>query len=229
MDVIAPVVSAAGRRTRAAVCSAPEEVWCDSHAFWDARRRFGKNRGRPLRRLEGCPARGQIRHAAAPTRRARTHTRSPHRSRSAPSRNPRSPARVSPDHPRVSRAAQSRCFFPPRSGEREKIAGSPRARAPGPPRPRLLHRAAHHRAHVLRVRRDRGSAGRRRHRRRSGRIRRRHQGRPARPQGDLRRGARHPRGTCLNVGCIPSKALLHASHLYHDANHTMAKHGISVG
>ena len=36
-------------------------------------------------------------------------------------------------------------------------------------------------------------------------------------------------GTCLNVGCIPSKALLHASHLYHDANHTMAKHGISVG
>lgn len=27
-------------------------------------------------------------------------------------------------------------------------------------------------------------------------------------------------GTCLNVGCIPSKALLHNSHLYH-----MAKHG----
>ena len=36
-------------------------------------------------------------------------------------------------------------------------------------------------------------------------------------------------GTCLNVGCIPSKALLHASHLFHDANHTMAKHGILVG
>jgi len=36
-------------------------------------------------------------------------------------------------------------------------------------------------------------------------------------------------GTCLNVGCIPSKALLHASHLFHDANHSMAKHGISVG
>ena len=36
-------------------------------------------------------------------------------------------------------------------------------------------------------------------------------------------------GTCLNVGCIPSKALLHASHLFHDANHTMTKHGISVG
>jgi len=36
-------------------------------------------------------------------------------------------------------------------------------------------------------------------------------------------------GTCLNVGCIPSKALLHASHLFHDANHTMAKHGITVG
>ena len=36
-------------------------------------------------------------------------------------------------------------------------------------------------------------------------------------------------GTCLNGGCIPAKALLHASHLFHDANHTMAKHGISVG
>src|SRR5205809_6836255 len=35
-------------------------------------------------------------------------------------------------------------------------------------------------------------------------------------------------GTCLNVGCIPSKALLHASHMYHDAKHTFAKHGILV-
>ncbi len=25
-------------------------------------------------------------------------------------------------------------------------------------------------------------------------------------------------GTCLNVGCIPSKALLHSSHLYHEAS-----------
>ena len=34
-------------------------------------------------------------------------------------------------------------------------------------------------------------------------------------------------GTCLNVGCIPSKALLHASELYdHAANGTMAKLGI---
>jgi len=32
----------------------------------------------------------------------------------------------------------------------------------------------------------------------------------------------------LNVGCIPSKALLHASHLYHEAKHGMAKHGIEV-
>ena len=39
----------------------------------------------------------------------------------------------------------------------------------------------------------------------------------------------NPGGVCLYRGCIPSKALLHASHLYHDANHTMAKHGISVG
>ena len=36
-------------------------------------------------------------------------------------------------------------------------------------------------------------------------------------------------GTCLNVGCIPSKAMLHASELYdHAANGTMAKLGIEV-
>lgn len=33
-------------------------------------------------------------------------------------------------------------------------------------------------------------------------------------------------GTCLNVGCIPSKALLHASHLYEDAKHHFGKYGI---
>ncbi|KAL1539156.1 dihydrolipoamide dehydrogenase precursor [Salvia divinorum] len=36
-------------------------------------------------------------------------------------------------------------------------------------------------------------------------------------------------GTCLNVGCIPSKALLHSSHLYHEAKHSFAHHGIMVG
>ena len=36
-------------------------------------------------------------------------------------------------------------------------------------------------------------------------------------------------GTCLNVGCIPSKALLHSSHLYHQANHAFADFGIKVG
>ena len=36
-------------------------------------------------------------------------------------------------------------------------------------------------------------------------------------------------GTCLNVGCIPSKALLHASELYEEAGHTFAKMGIAVG
>ncbi len=35
-------------------------------------------------------------------------------------------------------------------------------------------------------------------------------------------------GTCLNVGCIPSKALLHSSHLYHQAQHDLAGHGIGV-
>lgn len=33
-------------------------------------------------------------------------------------------------------------------------------------------------------------------------------------------------GTCLNVGCIPSKALLHASHLYHEAAHDFDKYGL---
>jgi dihydrolipoamide dehydrogenase len=33
-------------------------------------------------------------------------------------------------------------------------------------------------------------------------------------------------GTCLNVGCIPSKAMLESSHLYHDAKLGFAKHGI---
>jgi len=33
-------------------------------------------------------------------------------------------------------------------------------------------------------------------------------------------------GTCLNVGCIPSKALLHASHQLHEAQHNFAKMGL---
>jgi len=33
-------------------------------------------------------------------------------------------------------------------------------------------------------------------------------------------------GTCLNVGCIPSKALLHASHLLHEAEHNFEKVGL---
>ena len=35
-------------------------------------------------------------------------------------------------------------------------------------------------------------------------------------------------GTCLNVGCIPSKALLHASHLFEEAGHGFAGMGIKV-
>lgn len=35
-------------------------------------------------------------------------------------------------------------------------------------------------------------------------------------------------GTCLNVGCIPSKALLHASHLYHEAAHDFGKYGLKA-
>ncbi len=36
-------------------------------------------------------------------------------------------------------------------------------------------------------------------------------------------------GTCLNAGCIPSKALLESSELYHRAETEFAKHGIGVG
>jgi dihydrolipoamide dehydrogenase len=36
-------------------------------------------------------------------------------------------------------------------------------------------------------------------------------------------------GTCLNVGCIPSKALLHSSHLFAEAGHGFAGHGIKTG
>lgn len=32
---------------------------------------------------------------------------------------------------------------------------------------------------------------------------------------------------CLNVGCIPSKALLHSSHFYHEAKHNFKKMGIN--
>ena len=35
-------------------------------------------------------------------------------------------------------------------------------------------------------------------------------------------------GTCLNVGCIPSKALLDSSHHYYDAVHHFEEHGITV-
>src|SRR5437868_3861073 len=35
-------------------------------------------------------------------------------------------------------------------------------------------------------------------------------------------------GTCLNIGCIPSKALLHSSELYAEAGHSFARMGIGV-
>ncbi len=43
------------------------------------------------------------------------------------------------------------------------------------------------------------------------------------PKGEPRLG-----GTCLNVGCIPSKALLHTSHLFAEAAHSFAAQGITV-
>lgn len=43
------------------------------------------------------------------------------------------------------------------------------------------------------------------------------------PKGEPRLG-----GTCLNVGCIPSKALLHTSHLFEEAEHAFEGQGIKV-
>lgn len=36
-------------------------------------------------------------------------------------------------------------------------------------------------------------------------------------------------GTCLNAGCIPSKAMLESSEMFHKANHELAKHGVKLG
>ncbi|HWE72263.1 MAG TPA: dihydrolipoyl dehydrogenase [Stellaceae bacterium] len=38
-----------------------------------------------------------------------------------------------------------------------------------------------------------------------------------------------PGGTCLNIGCIPSKALLQSSEHYEEAGHSLAVHGVKVG
>ena len=35
-------------------------------------------------------------------------------------------------------------------------------------------------------------------------------------------------GTCLNVGCIPSKAMLDSSEHFHNAAHTFKEHGIDI-
>ena len=42
-------------------------------------------------------------------------------------------------------------------------------------------------------------------------------------------GGPAPGGTCTNVGCIPSKALLQSSEHFEHANHHFAEHGISTG
>src|SRR6185312_13497160 len=35
-------------------------------------------------------------------------------------------------------------------------------------------------------------------------------------------------GTCLNIGCIPSKALLYATEMFEDANHQFKQLGIDI-
>src|ERR1700751_184503 len=42
------------------------------------------------------------------------------------------------------------------------------------------------------------------------------------------KGGPAPGGTCTNVGCIPSKALLQSSEHYEHAGHSFAEHGIDV-
>jgi dihydrolipoamide dehydrogenase len=44
------------------------------------------------------------------------------------------------------------------------------------------------------------------------------------PEGELALG-----GTCLNVGCIPSKALLASSEEFENIQHHVSDHGITVG
>lgn len=41
--------------------------------------------------------------------------------------------------------------------------------------------------------------------------------------------SKHLGGTCLNVGCIPSKALLHSTEMVHFTEHQAASHGIKTG
>ncbi len=43
-----------------------------------------------------------------------------------------------------------------------------------------------------------------------------------------RDGSRSFGGTCLNAGCIPSKAMLESSELYHRAQHELAAHGVKL-
>ena len=76
---------------------------------------------------------------------------------------------------------------------------------------------------------------RRRHRRRPRRLHRRDPRRAARLQrppastsGRTSKGGPAPGGTCTNVGCIPSKALLQSSENFEHAGHHFADHGIDV-
>src|SRR5262245_53464299 len=43
------------------------------------------------------------------------------------------------------------------------------------------------------------------------------------------KGGPAPGGTCTNIGCIPSKALLQSSENYEQAHHHFADHGIKIG
>jgi dihydrolipoamide dehydrogenase len=69
---------------------------------------------------------------------------------------------------------------------------------------------------------------------RSSRLHCRHSGRATRPARRLHRrrrgpgGQTFPGGTCLNVGCIPSKALLESSEHFHRCKADLKDHGITT-
>ena len=94
-----------------------------------------------------------------------------------------------------------------------------------------MHRGpvAHPVRHVSHAR-DAGSLRRRHHRRRARRLCRGDPRGAARPEDGLhRQAAARLGGTCLNIGCIPSKALLQSSEKFAEAQHALAEHGIKVG
>src|SRR6516162_7448770 len=92
-----------------------------------------------------------------------------------------------------------------------------------------MYRAGANSCHTLRLQDSiHGTLRSRCHRHRSGRLCLRGARGAARHEGCRSREDATLGGTCLNVGCMPSKALLHASEMFEEAGHSFAKMGVSV-